>query len=417
MKLGRELRAAPREARAAISDITNPDLWLLHALFGGPTKSGANVNENTAFNVPTVRACIDIRSDLLAVLPLKVFRKTARGPEEQRDHPLARMFRGRVSPGMTSFKFRKTMQVSHDLGGNGYARVHRDAYFQPVRIVWKRPTEITPLENPATDEIGWRVLGQGDLAAHDILHVPNLSTNGRTGRSPLFDLRESVGLSLTAEEFTSRTFSNGNRKPGFFIPPLAWKKAQADDFAEQWAKHQSGAANAGKNAIIGGGMTWQDAGFSNQEAELLSVRKYSKEELAEVYRIPLVLVNSTEKSTSGYGANVDQVMQGLMDFTMYPIYANWEAELNTTLLTEREQEEGYYFKFMIDALLRGNPTVRAAFYEKMRGLRAMTVTEIREREEMPEAPDLGANNLDWPLNNQGGGGTPAAQPDPALNQN
>jgi HK97 family phage portal protein len=410
IQIGRALRAAPEQR----SSLVNPEPWLMQALLGGPTRSGATVNEHTAFNVATVRACIDLRASLLASLPLKLYRRTATGPEELPQHPLARLLRGRVSPAQTRYKWIHASQVCHDLGGNAYSRIHRDPYAEPERIEWLLPANVTVLEHKPTGAIGYRLAGaERDLLGYEMLHVANLSTNGRTGRSPLADLREVVGLSLTAEEAHARSFANGNRKPGIIVGNETMTEAKAKGFLAFWTQHYAGAQNAGKMPLIWGS-DWKDMGMNNADAELLMTRKFEKEEIATVFRIPLHLVNSTEKSVSGYGANIEQLNQGLVDHVLYPLCVNWELEMNTTLLTEREQDEGHYLKFNLDALLRGSATTRALIWEKLRGLRAITVNEIRRALELPEAPDAGANNLDWPLNNQGGGNTATTnQPAPA----
>lgn len=414
-RFARHLRAGA-EARST-STLTNPADWLLQALNGGPTKSGSSVNENTAFNVSAVRSCIDLRANLLAMLPLKVYQRTGTGPKEMRDHPLARLLRGRVSEAHTRFKWIHASSVCHDIGGNAYARIQRNAYAEIEAIRWLRPVDVTHLENRATGAIGYRLAGApAALPRWEILHVANLSTNGLTGRSPLQDLREAVGLALTAEEFTARTFANGNRKPGILQGKEGMTPARAREFLEFWMQHYAGVANAGKTPLLWG-TEWKDAGFSNDEAELLGQRKFSIEEIARVYHLPLHLIGSTDKATT-WGSGIEQLNQGLVDYTLAPLCKNWEEELNTTLLTEREQDDGYYVKFVVDALLRGSPTTRAAFYEKMRAIRAMSVNEVRTKEELTEAPDTGANNLDWPMNNQGGGGQPAAAPanDPATTE-
>lgn len=405
------IRQLGAEVRSGTSDLTNPAQWLLDAL-GGSSKSGASVNEHTAFNVSAVRACVNLRANLLAMLPVKVYRKTSRGPEEQRDHPIARLFRTRVSPAHTRFKWVHASSVCEDLGGNAYTRVVRDTYFQVARLQWQKPSDVACLENPASGEIGYRINGVGDLRQYDVLHISGLSTNGRTGRSPISDLREAVGLSLTTEEFAARSFANGNRKPGFFVPPAGFTKAQADEFRALWQAQAAGAMNAGKQHVISGGMTWQDAGFSNQDAELLSMRKFSIEEIARVYQIPLHLIGSTEKATT-WGSGIEQLNQGLVDYMLAPRCANWEAELNTTLLTEKELEQDYYIKFVVDALLRGSLETRVKIYQAMRAIAAMSVNEIREKEEMQLLPDSPFGDPRQPLNNQGGGGSPQQQPAPA----
>lgn len=410
--IGRALRQAETRSGSPLSTLSSPSDWLLQAIGGGPTKSGASVNEHTAFNVSAVRACVNFRANLIAMLPIKVYRKTSTGPEEQRDHPLARLFRGRVSGAQTRFKWVHSSQVCFDIGGNAYSRVIRNAYAEPERILWCKPAEITPLLNPATGATSFRLPGGTELPQWEMLHIANLATNGVTGRSPLADLREAVGLALTSEEFTARTFANGNRKPGVLVGGPAMTKSKADDFLAFWMQHYAGAANAGKSPLLFGGMEWRDAGFTSQEAELLGMRKFSIEEIARVYQIPLHLVGSTDKATT-WGSGIAELNQGLVDHTLQPMCKNWEEEMNTTLLTERELDEGYYIKFTVDALLRGSPEDRAKYYQAMRAIAAMDVNQIRRLEEMPEYPDAWAGDPRQPLNNQGGGGTAPAAPDPA----
>lgn len=402
IRAGRALRAEQRDSLA------NPSPALLQALLGAPTKSGAIVNDNTVFNVSVIRACVSLRANLLAMLPVKVFAKTPTGPVEQRDHPLSRLLRGRVSPSQTRFKWISAASVCFDIGGNAYSRIYRDQYADLVSIRFLLPASVQPLEHPSTGEMSYRVRGHGDLRAEQVLHVSNLSTNGLTGRSPLADLRESIGLALTAEEFTARTFANGNRKPGVLVGGPTMTQSKANDFLTFWMQQYAGTANAGKSPLLFGGMDWKDAGFSNADAELLGLRKFSIEEIARVYHLPLHLIGSTDRTTT-WGSGIEQLNQGLVDYTLQPICTNWEAEMNTMLLTEQEQEEGYYVKFIVDALLRGSPETRAKVYQIMRGLAAMDVNQIRRLEEWPEYPDAWAGDPRQPLNNQGGGGaTPNA---------
>lgn len=399
-----------REQRST-TDLLNPSQWFLDALGASASKSGVTVSEHAAFNVSAVRRCVDLRAMLIAKLPLKVFRKGARGPEEQREHPLSRLLRGRVSPARTSYKWRYAKQVCFDLGGNGYSRVQRDNYFAVQSIIWTKPADIRPLYNETTDAVAFDYKGRR-LAQEDVLHIANMSSNGITGRSPISDLREAIGLALTAEEYTARTFSNGNRKPGILIPPAGWKKEQADQFLAQWQQQQAGAQNAGKVLLIGGGMQWQDMGFTNHDAELLLTRRFSIEDICRVFHIPLLL-GGDANSASAWGSAVEKIMRGLVEFTLDSICVNWESEMNTTLLTEREQEEGYYVKFILEALLRGSPKERAEIYQIMRGIAAMDVQQIRELEEWPLYPDAWAGDPRLPMNNQGGQAAAGKKPEPA----
>ena len=110
----RDMRAG-REAR---STLANPDSWLLAALGSGATKSGATVGEGTAFNVPTVAACVNILAQSIAMLPLKVYRRTATGAEEATDHRLSYLLKRKPGSAQTSYQWRAWMQTCLGLGGN-----------------------------------------------------------------------------------------------------------------------------------------------------------------------------------------------------------------------------------------------------------------------------------------------------------
>lgn len=390
------LQQRAREQRDVISNLKSPAGWLLDAL-GATSKSGATVSENTAFNVSVFSACTNILGQSLGMLPLKVYRKTATGAEEAADHPAAPLLKRKPGPGQTSYQWRAYKMTCVSVGGNAYSRIVRDEFFQPRALLPMVPAETRP-----------ELLGDGRLIYRyrndvlqdfDVIHLRGLSSNGYTGRSPLHDMRDSLGLAMTAQEYTSRTFLNGNRKAGIFEGPASMDRPKAEEFKKFWEANYAGMANAGRNPMLFGGITWKDAGFSNQDAELLMSRRFEVEEISRAFRVPLHLLNSTEKSTT-WGSGIEQLNRGFVDYTLLPWTTNWEQELEDKLLTEEEKAQGYFIRFNLGVLLRGSPETRAKFYEIMRRIRAMDVNQIRGLEDWNEYADTGANNPEWPLNAQ-----------------
>lgn len=381
-------------------------------LFGGAAKSGADVNEATAFNVSVFAACTNILAQSIAMLPLTVGQKLDRGSEMRPEHPAWHLLRRKPGPGQTSYQWRSHKVANVCLGGNGYSRIYRDANFKPFAIVPLKPSDVRP-RLAASGRLIYIYRNVELLQDYEVVHWRGLSSNGYTGRNSLADMRDSMGLSMTAQEFTGRSFANGNRMPGVFEGSDTTTKEKAETFKKFWDDNYAGAMNAGKTPILIGGMKWKEAGFSNQDAELLMSRRFEVEEISRHFRIPLHLLNSTEKSTT-WGSGIDQLNQGFVTYTLQPWLENFQQELEDKLLTEAEKADKYFIKFDLTALLRGSPETRAKFYETMRRIRAMSANEIRKLEDETEAPDTGANNLDWPLNAQApGNAAPAAAAVPA----
>lgn len=394
------LRTAREQRSTATSSLSNPAEWLL--ALGGTTRSGAKVSEDTAFNVSTVSACVNILAQSVAMLPLKVYRTTPMGAEEALDHPLAPLLKRKPGAAQTSYQWRAWCQTCLGLGGNAYSRIFRDTFAQVQRIEPLKASDVEPRLLPS-GELAYRVNGERRLlAAYEVLHLRALSTDGYVGRSPLHDMRESIGLAMVAEQFSAATFANGNRQPGVIKGPPTMSREKALEFLKYWQEQYAGTGNGGKTPMFFGGVEWASAGFSNHDAELLSARRFQVEEIARVYRVPLTLLQSMEKSTS-FGTGIAELSRGYVTYTLNPWLVNWEQELEDKLLTEAEKSAGMFVKFNVAALLRGSPLEQAQKAEVERRARLITVNEYRAQCDLNEFPDTGANSPDWPLNAQESG--------------
>jgi HK97 family phage portal protein len=402
---------AKREQRStSTSSISNPAEWLL--ALGGATRSGAKVSEDTAFNVSTVSACVNILAQSIAMLPLKVYRRTATGADEAIDHPLSPLLKRKPGHAQTSYQWRAWCQTCLGLGGNAYSRIYRDEFFKVQRLEPLKASDVETRLLPS-GELAYRVNGERRLlAAHEVLHLRALSTNGYVGRSPLHDMRESIGLAMVAEQFSAATFANGNRQPGVIKGPPTMSREKAQEFLKFWQEQYAGTGNGGKTPMFFGGVEWAAAGFTNHDAELMLTRKFQIEEIARVYRVPLTLLQSMEKSTS-FGTGIAELSRGFVNYTLMPWIVNWEHEMEDKLLAEEEKAAGMFIKFTVAALLRGSPLEQAQMAEVERRARLITVNEYRAQRDLNEFPDTGANSPDWPLNAQESGQRSQPQTAPA----
>jgi len=103
-----------------------------------------------------------------------------------------------------------------------------------------------------------------------------------------------------------------------------------------------------------------------------------------VYNIPPSLLGDT--SDKGFADN-EQQMRELMQLTILPIVAQWEAELDRKLLTWERIMEGYHFSFDMDAVLRGDVKTMADKHQKAIRGGWMRPNEVREKDNLPPDPD------------------------------
>ena len=146
-----------------------------------------------------------------------------------------------------------------------------------------------------------------------------------------------------------------------------------------------------------GGAVVQEKGFKYDRfesrfnpADLASVEGISRIRIANAFDVPLSFVNdNSSKATT----NVEHVMTQFVEMTLAPIIRQYESEFNRKLLTPNQRARGYYFKFNVNGLMRGDTAARTQFYQMMIRNGIATPNELRKLEDMPVAKDKNADKL------------------------
>ena len=407
----RSVRAAglrAREKRSEVSSLSNPGAGLLQAFGAIPTKSGASVNDSTALTVSTVYACAQIISGIIARLPLRLLDTTAAGYDVITDHPSCRLMQRTPDGFRTAFAFRQSMEAIALLRGNAPCRIRRNSYFEPVKLEWMNPLRFeiwrTPEGNPF-----YRYDG-AVLLPSDVLNHKEMSIDGISGISPVTAMREQIGLALTTQEHGARFFSNGANPGVVMMAPLGVTKEQMDRIRDEVIRNHGGVANSNKPFVAYGGLTVSTVSLSNADSQFLESRKFDIEEIARAYRVPLHLLQSTEKTTS-WGSGVEQLNRAFIDYSLADRLVRWEEELNMSLLSERDLDDGLHWKFDTSELTKGTAKERAERFLIMRNIGAMSVNDVREEEGMNDLVDHLGDRYDLPFNGNGGTNANAAPKD------
>jgi HK97 family phage portal protein len=404
--------------------LSAPAAWLVDWMGGGGSASGVVVSEQRAMQHATVISCVKILAETLAMLPLPLLRRLARGRDRAVDHSLYRLLHDAPNPEMTSFGFRETLQAHLGLRGNAYAEIET-AKSGKILALWPlTPNRVTPFRQDGVKR--YRVqLPDGTqtvLNYDEVLHIPGLSYDGLQGLSPLGLAKQTIGLSVAAEEYGARWFGSGARPGGVLTRPVNAPKLTPEAreaLRESVDRKHGGLSNAHRIAILEEGMTWEQIGVNPSESQFLDTRKYQRAEICGFYRVPPHLIADLDRSTNN---NIEQQSLEFIVYTMQPWLSRWEQTINTQLLTETEQST-LYAQFNLRLLLRGDAAARATFYSKMFGISVYSPNDIRELED--ENPIEGGDqyfvqNVFVPLNSvekalaamlAAGKGLPAPQPE------
>lgn len=357
--------------------------WLARALGGGKTHAGASVSEYTALNITAVYSAVGILADLLGMLPLRVYQRDGERRSLVQDHPLVPALGGQANEYMTSFTLRQTSQGHASLWGNGYIEVEKNNKGEAVSLWPLLPDCTHPYRNQSGADSGIRYRTQLDgqsfsLPPDRVVHIKSFGHDGYCGLSPIALHRQALGMALATEEFGAKFFGNDAKSGGFLTHPGTLGDDAQKRLAESMNK-KSGLDKAHRVRVLEEGMKFHQTTIPPEDAQFLGTREFQIAEIARIFRVPLVLLQSHEKSTA-WGTGIEQFIIGFRSFTLQPWVRCWEDELNTKLFTASERSKGLEVRFALNELARGDLQSRAAYLEKLMQMGAITPDEVRIEE-------------------------------------
>lgn len=353
---------------AVLQKATSSDFsrWIGKTFFG--IENGTLETNENIFSV------VSRLSNTLASLPFKKYLNYDQVIDEQTDrllyHPNANQ---------TLDQIFNVLEVSKNTNGNGYAVIFRDVRGQFEKLVPLIPGNVEPVIEEKSKELWYQVINDGRTYYFhnaDMIHVRHIAGNGNwKGISPLAVLKNSNEFDKAVRTFSLKEMQSIRDS---FI--LKYDTSLNDE------KRKAIVANFKQFYEENGGILFQEPGVEIEEmkrnfvaADMQISEEITRDRIANVYNIPNTFLNST----SGSFSSNEQLMQMFVNMTLTPIVKQYEREFAKKILTQKERVEGYYFKFNMMALLRGDSTARQQFYHGAVRDGWMTRDEVRMYEELP----------------------------------
>jgi HK97 family phage portal protein len=215
-------------------------------------------------------------------------------------------------------------------------------------------------------------------------HLRGLTLPGQlVGLSPIACAKQTIGLSLAAEQMGAQFFGTGATLSGLVEVPAGTRLD--DDASErlrlQFTKKHGGISKSHAVGVLTGGATFRPLSVSPEEAQFLETRRYGAAEIANLYGVPVEFVGDGVKGAAGYVTGVSMRFRMWYLSGLMPRMVRIETALSSLL------PRPAYVKFNRNALLQMDPSERIAFYQAAQMGEWMTRNEIRALEEMNPLPD------------------------------
>lgn len=358
--------------------LTDAAFW--NGFYGTETYSGKNVTIDTALQLSTVWACVNLISRTVATLPLNLYRRTPDGGREvAKDHPLYTLLHDRPNADMTASTFRQVTMAHLLLWGNAFieksfsaGRLVALTPLQPSLIIKKRkPSGVFVY---SYSEPGGTIR---EINEKHMMHIPAFSMDGYMGLSAIGCARQILGNAQAAEEASGKTFADGMKSSGLITMDAMLKPEQREDVR----RHVGRVGAEGGVMVLEKGTGFQQLSMNPQDAELLATRNFSVEEIARWFGVPPHMIGHTGKSTS-WGSGIEQQNLGFLTFVLETWLNTIEQAISKDLIEPTERGT-YYAQHVVEGLMRADSAGRAALYSSAAQNGWMTREEIRGKENLP----------------------------------
>lgn len=337
----------------------------------------ANVfDTDKALTLTAVWCAIRLLAESVSSLPISVYTKQANGDKlEDTKSPIYNLVKFKPNYYQNKITFFEFIMLSICTEGNSYVQIVRNNSGTPVQLICLDPSNVTVVVN--NNEVFYQIDG-GVLDSSDILHFKTITDDGVTGLSPIDQCAKALNWGVSLEEFGSTFFSNGAKPSSILQTDRALSDTALQRLKTSFNNNYGKLKNSNSTIVLEEGLTFKPISISPEQAQFLSSRQFSIEEVARIFNVPPHMLKDLSKSSFN---NIEMQSQEFVTYTLMPYITRIEQEMNLKLF--RTNELGKTFvEFNVNGLLRGDIKSRTEAYKTAITNGYMSINEVRQKENM-----------------------------------
>ena len=338
----------------------------------------ANVfDTDKALTLTAVWCAIRLLAESVSSLPISVYTKQANGDKiEDTKSPIYKLVKFKPNYYQNKITFFEFIMLSICTEGNSYVQIVRNNSGTPVQLICLDPSNVTVVVN--NNELFYQVDGGAVLDSSDMLHFKTITDDGVTGLSPIDQCAKALNWGVSLETFGETFFSNGAKPSSILQTDRALSDTALQRLKTSFNSNYGKLKNSNSTIVLEEGLTFKPISISPEQAQFLSSRQFSIEEVARIFNCPPHMLKDLSKSSFN---NIEMQSQEFVTYTLMPYITRIEQEMNLKLF--RTNELGNTFvEFNVNGLLRGDVKSRTEAYKTAITNGYMSINEVRQKENM-----------------------------------
>lgn len=345
-----------RKKRDVEQNITPPiDDVLLRALFNGET-----ITREKAMTLPAVAGAVDFISNMIACMPVKLYKYKQGKVEEVTDDTRTKLLNNDTGDTLDAFQFKKAMVEDYLMGKGGYAYISKNRN-EVVGLYYVQDIYISFLKNYKPIYKDYTILVEGEqYKPYEFIKLLRKTQDGAEGVGLCEELSKALETAYQTLIYQLGLVKSGGNKKGFLKSQRKLGQEEIDVLKKAW---QNLYANNENNVVVlNNGLEFQEASNSSVEMQLNESKRTLQDEINNIFHIQDDFYETFKQA-------------------IYPIVKAFETALNRDLLLEKEKKN-MFFTFDVKEIIKANITERYSAYKLAKEVGLMTINEMRKEENM-----------------------------------
>ncbi|WP_084006695.1 phage portal protein [Gottfriedia luciferensis] len=360
----REYRQFQRELRA-------PSIGGLEELLLQAGVSSDTITKEQALNIPAVSACIEIISDTVASLPIKLYQDLNGKVLEVLNDNRISLLNDETGDTLDSFQYKKALIEDYLLNGASYTYINRERNkIKSLHYVDNQRVSVVSNFDPIFKSNDILVNG-ATYRDFEFIKITRKTKDGATGRGILAENNKLLSVAYNSLDFEDMLVKTGGNKRGFLKAANKLVKEAMDQLKDAFRNLYKN-NNTENLIVLNSGLEFQEASQSSVEMQLNENKKTNSAEICKLFVVPPSILDGT--------AN-DEVYNNWIKTCILPILIAFQTSLNKDLLLPSEKGL-FYFAWDVKELLKGDVSKRYSAYSEAVAAGWISKNEIRYIEDL-----------------------------------
>lgn len=329
------------------------------------------ITREKALTLPAVSGAVDFIGNMIASMPIKLFKYRGGKVEEQENDSRMRLLNGDTGDTLDAFQLKKAMVSDYLLGKGGYCYIQRNRN-EVVSLRYVEEIYVTVLKNYKPIFKDYVILVEGEeYKPYDFIKLLRNTKDGATGVGLTEELSKTLETAYDTLLYQLSLVKSGGNKKGFLKAQRRLGQEEIDTLKKAWRNMY---ANNSENVVVlNNGLEFQESSNSSVEMQLDQNKNTLANEINKIFHIY---------------EDFDLTFKE----AIYPIVKAFETALNRDLLLEKEKGN-CFFEFDVKEIIRSSLKERYEAYKLAKETGFMSLNEIRRAENMDYVEGLDVVNV------------------------